>query len=591
MSIDDQSTNNEYPDGDAENQLPFDFAALSSAEMGDSQESIEAEQEVERAVINMEHRRKKSDELIDDCYDETDIIQRAKKIALLEGFNFPHIKPGNPKDPTDIGGKAIAASDVNRWHAFDVLFANGSGRVPYPHIDEFSGRMVDHNGRPFGKNDLNIRPILEALDAAGLTNPTAKAVTESYRDWAKGHSGNSLLNYFESKIKDWDGVERLECLVDLFKCEDTPLNRQFSKYFWLSLYNRIVNPGSNAPISLALIGGQDAGKSFFSIQLCWYLMGDRGAKPIMLDFSERNYGNFLRKITGKSIVANVGEMTGFKKADINRIKDFVTQSSDEFDFKFEDSIIKPRQWITIMDGNSYDGLQRDDTGNRRFYPMFVGQVPDENGQPTWYRKPDTSVAHEQFSVDYTGFEEKIWNIMGECRAWMDEHGHNGYATMIKQTSNAVSQFSIEEMERARGVIKDEGLEDFLKAILICMPVQHQTAHNAKVKGAIYHHAMIKHVMKKMFNHDTWGKTMGNYMKAIGFISLGQRGFIIPYPDSFKALKMAEIENELNYIVMAGLKNYERGEYDREVCAADIQMFKSAYGTQIKNLLAPEGDGF
>ncbi|QBQ72408.1 primase superfamily helicase [Serratia phage MTx] len=589
MSIDDQSNNAEPIDGDAENQMPFNFDELQNVEVQDAEESVEAEQEVEQAIINVAHRRKKSDELIDECYNESDLVERAKKIALLEGFNFPHIKPGNPKDPTDIGGKAIASSDVNRLHAFDILFAQGSGRVPYPHIDEFSGRMVDHHGRPFGKSDLRVREIIEALDAAGLTNPTAKAVTDSYRDWAREHSGNSLLDYFERSIKEWDGESRLECLVELFGCEDNPLNRQVSKYFWLSLYNRIVNPGANVPISLALIGGQDAGKSFFSIQLCWYLMGNRHAAPVPLDFAERNYGNFLRKITGKSIIANVGEMVGFKKADINRIKDFVTQATDEFDFKFEDSITKPRQWITIMDGNSYDGLQRDDTGNRRFYPMFVGQVPDENGQPTWLGKPETSVHHEQFSVDYTGFEEKIWLIMGECRAWMKEHGANGYATMLKQTSNAVSKFSIDEMERARGVIKDEGLEDYLKAILVCMPVQHQTAYNAKIKGAIYHHSLIKHVMKKLFNHDTWGKTMGNYMKAIGFVSLGTRGFIMPYPDEFKTLKMPEIENELRFIAMVGYRTYTSGQYDREQTAADIQFITTAYSTQINKLLAP-GEG-
>ncbi|WLW40913.1 hypothetical protein GNAINCEL_00131 [Serratia phage KKP 3709] len=199
MSIDDQSNNAEPIDGDAENQMPFNFdEGLQNVEVQDAEESVEAEQEVEQAIINVAHRRKKSDELIDECYNESDLVERAKKIALLEGFNFPHIKPGNPKDPTDIGGKAIASSDVNRLHAFDILFAQGSGRVPYPHIDEFSGRMVDHHGRPFGKSDLRVREIIEALDAAGLTNPTAKAVTDSYRDWAREHSGNSLLGLFRA---------------------------------------------------------------------------------------------------------------------------------------------------------------------------------------------------------------------------------------------------------------------------------------------------------------------------------------------------------------------------------------------------------
>lgn len=593
MSNEDQSTNNSgLPDqqGDAENQIPFDFSSIMGSETEEAQESQEAEVEVKQAIVNMDWRRKKSDELVHECYEENDLIKRAKRIASLEGFKFPHIKVANPKDPTDIGGKAITNSVANIFHAFDILFDNGSGVVPFPHYDTFRGKLVDHRGEVFGAKSLRVREIIEAIDACGLTNPTSKAVGDAYRDWALEHRLDGLLTHFEQTIPQWDQESRLECLVTLFHSEDTPLNRQFSKYFWLSLYNRIVEPGSNAPISLALIGGQDVGKSFFSLQLCWYLMGNKHTKPIGLDFSDRNYNTFLRNITGKSIIANVGEMTGFKKADINRVKNFVTQAEDELDFKFEDTIVKSRQWITIMDGNSYDGLQRDDTGNRRFYPMFVGQVKDEEGQPTWYRKEGSSVADSDFKVDYTDFETTIWQIMAECREWMEAKGEKGYQNLIGETSREVSKFSISEMRQARGVIRDEGLEDYLKATLICLPRIHNDKHNAKYKGVLIEQGLIKFVMKNLFKHDAWSKTMKNHMLALGFDHLGSRGFLMQYGPISEDAPLQDRDLAYEEMIVAGRRNYDAGDFDKNEVLSTISTLKSSYKALIDKTLGIDDAG-
>ena len=455
----------------------------------------------------------------DDIYNEMDLVVRAKMIKRMNAIKWPHPKPYNPRNPDSSGPKTDSA--LNRYKVFDYLFDHGRGDYPqvvYPHYDIYKGKLVDHEGNLFGI-DTPIRKIVEAVNAAGLDNPTEGQVETSLRTWAKDHKIDSLAQYFNKTIPEWDGLPRLETkLIDLFEPRDTPLTRLIGKYFWLSLYNRITKAGSIAPITIALIGAQDAGKSYFSLLLSRTLTGDSEGGVVELDLSARTYTQFLRDITGQSLIANIGEMIGFNKGDMIRIKAFITRTEDEFDFKFADSKVKKRQWITIMDGNGYDGLQRDDTGNRRFYPIFVFQGPDKNGQPTW----QTGV-----KADFTHFAEDVWQIMAECRQWMNEHDYYGYLELVKHTNRELGEFSIEEMKGARGVVKDENVEQFLKEILInCEWYQFRKSgpHNGgfKVRSADISKAYLD--MRISVNT----KTLATLMKAIGFESndSGFRGYRI-----------------------------------------------------------------
>jgi hypothetical protein len=160
----------------------------------------------------------------------------------------------------------------------------------------------------------------------------------------------------------------------------------------------------------------------------------------------------LRAITGHSIVANVGEMIGFKQADMGKVNDFITGTMDNFDFKYFPNIDQKRQWIIMMDGNSYKGVQRDENGNRRFYPMFVGQLPDENRQPAW---------EEKFKIDFTGFKERIWQILAECRAWLKANGDDKYQAFVDNVTVEVADFNSYERTHDRGTIRDDDLDDVL----------------------------------------------------------------------------------------------------------------------------------
>ncbi|MFP3835762.1 VapE domain-containing protein, partial [Chryseobacterium sp. SIMBA_028] len=92
----------------------------------------------------------------------------------------------------------------------------------------------------------------------------------------------------------------------------TPFVRALSRYFWQSLYMRVMQPGCVAPVVLSLFGTQNCGKSWFGTRLTRIIMQDEKADSVQLDLGSDKV-NFLREVTGNSIVAAVGEMTGFNR--------------------------------------------------------------------------------------------------------------------------------------------------------------------------------------------------------------------------------------------------------------------------------------
>ncbi|MDR5751137.1 MULTISPECIES: VapE domain-containing protein [unclassified Caballeronia] len=171
---------------------------------------------------------------------------------------------------------------------------------------------------------------------------------EAFKEWAMKIKQNDLTIRFEKRVPDWDGTPRLEtALIELLKPFNTETNRAVGKYFWLSLYNRITSPGCLAPIVISLFGAQNAGKSRFSNEIVRTVLEDREKSSIQLDLGGKKAQklDFLREITGNSIIANIGEMTGFNRGDLNDIKDFVSRTSDPMHYKYEGHFDQQRQWV------------------------------------------------------------------------------------------------------------------------------------------------------------------------------------------------------------------------------------------------------
>lgn len=423
-------------------------------------------QEAQKAALRLAVDEQEQNTKVAQARMVPDLVERAKKLKRIGAIDFPEEKPVNS------GGVTVMQplnSHPNYWEVFRALFGE---EVPgRPHYDTFFGAPVDQDSKEIDGR-YSFVELTMALSNAGLKGLKAQDVCTALIAYTKATQRNSLQDRIKEKLPEWDGVERMGVeLIDLFECFDTPLNRDFGKYFWLSLYSRMMYPGAYAPMALALFGAQGAGKTYMSKLICEEVLGNPMADSIPLDLADGSK-EFIRKITGKSVIANAGEMTGFGRGDLNKIKDFMTRTSDPFDQKYEKVVTQPRQWIIVMDGNKYEGTQRDETGNRRIYPMFCGQLPDEDGKHKWQMN---------FKVGYDGFRERFWQIMAECKAWLESHNHGmaimsdsefmqhiGYRQFVDGVMRQVQEFSRKEMENGSGVVGDPVLDvHLIPAIYLC----------------------------------------------------------------------------------------------------------------------------
>jgi Virulence-associated protein E len=479
-------------DGDQpDDEESFVFDPTSAVDAGVGEEMQAADKEAKVIVLRNVENRSRLDQYAEQVREEPDLTLRARRLLQGNLVTFPDTKK-------TADGYIALNCDKNRITAFEALFGEGPTR---PHINTFSGRLVDSAGDIID-DQYSMVPMLHALHAMGLRQQSLESIRKSLRDWGLQIKTNDLITKFNATIPEWDGTPRLETkLIDLFASFDTDTNRSFGKYFWLSIYCRITKPGCLAPMALALFGGQNAGKSYFSKLICQTLLQDEDAISVQLDIGA-NKIDFLRDITGHSIVANIGEMTGFNRSDLNDIKQFMTATSDSMHQKFEGHFQQQRQWISIMDGNKYEGLQRDDTGNRRFYPQFVGQLADKHGQPNW---------DVDFKVDFSGFEAELWQIMSECRIWIEEHTIKGYVKYVDEVSTMVKNFSQNEMAKGRGQVADYSLDTYLvPALMSLAKLNAEIVKGSKYRGVWITTAAIKTRIKMM---SRGGEVKDNHLKA------------------------------------------------------------------------------
>ncbi|WP_261547178.1 VapE domain-containing protein [Burkholderia multivorans] len=381
-----------------------------------------------------------------------DIVERARRLAPEIQFkDVKKVRSGDMYIPQ------AQMTDENKLCVLNALFSDEQER---PHRDHYRGRIVDHEGNIIDDHYPVVRWV-QAFSAAGLKGVSLRAAREAVKEYALCHERNDLIDRVNRHIPQWDGQSRMKRkLIDLFELRDTPLTQNVGQYFWLSLYNRVMVPGSLAPIAIALIGAQGCGKSLFAKKLCQIITGDDEADSVQLNL-DGDWMEFLRAITGNSVIATVGEMAGFTRADTNKIKDVTTRVADQMHYKFEGTFTQQRQWIMMLDGNKYE-LQRDETGNRRFMPLFCGQLEDVGGQPRWRHDFEAIFDDKERGIC---FEDDVWQIMAECAEWMNDNGESGYGAFVREVVRQVLEFNKGEMAAERGIVVDGDIETYLDLAL------------------------------------------------------------------------------------------------------------------------------
>lgn len=174
------------------------------------------------------------------------------------------------------------------------------------------------------------------------------------------------IREYLSALPAWDGVKRVETLlIDYLGAEDTPYTRAATRKTLCAAVARVLWPGTKFDHILVLCGAQGVGKS----TLIARLGGEWFTDSLSLTDMEDKTG--AEKLQGKWLI-EIGELAGMRKADIDRVKSFISRQDDRFRASFgRRATSHPRQCVFFGTTNNDDGFLRDTSGNRRFWVVGV----------------------------------------------------------------------------------------------------------------------------------------------------------------------------------------------------------------------------
>ena len=178
-------------------------------------------------------------------------------------------------------------------------------------------------------------------------------------------SYHPIREMFES-LPPWDKVRRAETvLIDYLGAEDNRYVRAVTRKSLCAAYMRVYYPGIKFDNMIVLNGAQGIGKSTLISALGGEWFSDS------LALSDMNDKTAAEKLQGYWIL-EIGELAGMRKADIDKVKAFISRQDDKYRASFGRRVTPhPRQCVFFGTTNSENGYLRDITGNRRFWNVKV----------------------------------------------------------------------------------------------------------------------------------------------------------------------------------------------------------------------------
>jgi len=184
-----------------------------------------------------------------------------------------------------------------------------------------------------------------------------------------------VRDYLNS-LPEWDGVKRVEDLfIRCLQADDTEYVRSVTRKTFAAAVARVYVPGIKFDCVPVLDGVQGIGKSTIIKDL---VTSEFYSETLSLTDMDDKSG--AEKLQGFWVV-EIGELAGMKKADIEKVKAFLSTSDDKYRPSYGRVVEShPRQCIIIATVNGDRGYLRDITGNRRFWIIKLHQKEQKK---TW----------------------------------------------------------------------------------------------------------------------------------------------------------------------------------------------------------------
>lgn len=204
-----------------------------------------------------------------------------------------------------------------------------------------------------------------------------------------------VRDYLNS-LPAWDGIKRVEDLfIKYLKADDNEYVRTVTRKTFAAAVARVYVPGIKFDCVPVLDGDQGIGKSTIIKDL---VSPEFYSETLSLTDMDDKSG--AEKLQGFWAV-EIGELAGMKKADIEKVKAFLSTCDDKYRPSYGKVVEShPRQCIILATVNGERGYLRDITGNRRFWIIKLHQKKQKK---SWDFTPE-------FRAQFWAEAKEIWKV-------------------------------------------------------------------------------------------------------------------------------------------------------------------------------------
>ena len=184
---------------------------------------------------------------------------------------------------------------------------------------------------------------------------------------ARQNSYHPLKEYLTGL--SWDGECRLETLLqNYWGVDDTDLLREIGFRWAISCVARALNPGCKVDTVLMLVGRQGSYKST-SFRV---LAGDDWFSDSHLDIMKKEAYELIHK--SGIWIWEMAENVTLNNADNDSIKKFFGSQRDTFRPSYGRNPVRRDRSLVLVSTTNEQTFLTDSTGNRRFWPVRVGEI-------------------------------------------------------------------------------------------------------------------------------------------------------------------------------------------------------------------------
>ena len=266
-----------------------------------------------------------------------------------------------------------------------------------------------------------------------------------HRDLFKSHMSQwCQMNYFHPlrdyvlSLDEWDGEERIERAIPTV--DDTPYTRASMRYFFLSLIQRIFNPGCQVDSMIVLVGDQGLRKTSFCHSILPLGIQEIGEIP-----AGERHKDTLRRCHEAGIVV-LDEIDKFtKKVEISELKTFITALIDVWRASYAESDTRLARSFTLIGTTNLHDFLQDVTGNRRYLPLVVkGIIPDECLTREFMDQALAEAFYYYRQGERPRYDREFQEMAAEAQA---EHLDDPYGDLVRADVDNIFEVAWERFEQ------------------------------------------------------------------------------------------------------------------------------------------------